>query len=264
MPGNDDIALLDSAIKKAGEIARAHSLRAVESWAKHDGSPVSEADLAVDSFLKNTLCDARPDYGWLSEETADDETRLSRQRVWIVDPIDGTKSFLAGTRDWCVVAALIEKGRPILARVYNPMTAQIYAAEIGKGARLNGQPVKSSRISRIEQAKVMAHKGVFTSDKWANPLPDIRIDTIASLSLRLCQVVSGAVDGTLATGEKFNWDLAAGDLLIKEAGGKVSDLSGKGFSYDKPGTKQPNGLLAAGVPLYDKLLAFTRTHKAGK
>jgi len=126
----DDEVLLDQAIRKAGKLALKYYNSSTRSWDKSDGSPVTEADLAVDEFLKSTLMKDRPDYGWLSEETTDNKDRLSRQRVWIVDPIDGTRSFVERTGEWCISAALVENGKPVVARIFRPLTSDMYSAAV--------------------------------------------------------------------------------------------------------------------------------------
>jgi myo-inositol-1(or 4)-monophosphatase len=257
LPANDDVSLLDEAVRKAGEIALEYYRTSAKFWAKGDGSPVTEADMAVDKFLRETLMTARPDYGWLSEETADNTDRLGKQRVWIVDPIDGTSAFVKRTDQWCVATALIEDGRPVLTRIFRPLGDEMYAAERGKGARLNGRKLAVSRQSVLSESRVMARFGAFKPDYWRTPLPDIRVDAVTSLALRLCLVADGRFDATLTIGRKSNWDLAGGDLMVHEAGGRMTNLAGELFSYNEKTTQQGGGMLAANSEIHQQLLDFT-------
>src|ERR1700730_18243141 len=172
MPINDDVAarphaasgdtwtpvnaaeLLADAVRDAGKMALAMERAGYNSWAKENQSPVSDVDLALDRELRARLSAIAPDYGWLSEETADDPARLKRRRVWVVDPIDGTRAFIAGQPDWCVVAALVEDGRPIAGARYAPASDELFTAAAGHGARKNGAPIRASERARLEAARV--------------------------------------------------------------------------------------------------------------
>src|SRR5437660_1447580 len=140
----NDQALLIAAVREAGAIALKAFRTKVRAWEKQGGTPVSDADIAVNQHLQRRLGEARPDYGWLSEETEDDQTRLEKRRVWVVDPIDGTRAFLAGTPHFCQAVALVEDGRPILAALFNPATDEFFEAAVGNGATLNGKPIRVS------------------------------------------------------------------------------------------------------------------------
>jgi len=223
------------------------------SWTKSDGSPVSETDLLIDGFLRERLLGARPDYGWLSEETSDDLARLGKRRLWLVDPIDGTSAFLGGTDHWSIAVALIEDGRPVAASVLRPVTGEHYRATKARGALLNGRSIRVSARRELKGARMVAHRKMLRPERWREPWPEINAGMSTSLALRLCLVASGEYDCALATGRKSDWDLAAGDLIVHEAGGRVSDLAGQTMAYNRSETRQ-HGLVAAGPGLMDQML----------
>lgn len=234
-----DAELLHEAVREAGALARSLFQQSVKGWTKSDGSPVTEADLAVDKVLKARLHDARPDYGWLSEETPDSEERLARRHVWIVDPIDGTRAFTHGGDEWCVAAALLTDGRPVLAAIFRPMTEDLYEARLGQGARLNGTPLRLANARGLTGARILGNASALKLLQAKAP-----VEAVASgstpLAMRLARVAQGALDAALSTTPKHDWDLAAGDLLVHEAGGTVTGLNGKVFTYNRRETRQAN------------------------
>lgn len=234
-----DAELLHAAVREAGRLARSLFQQKIKRWTKSDGSPVTEADLAVDKVLKALLHEARPDYGWLSEETPDTPDRLARRQVWIVDPIDGTRAYAQGGDEWCVAAALLVDGRPELAAIYRPMADEFYEAQRGKGARLNGEKLRTARPSGLAGARVLGNASAIKQLEATAP-----IEAIASgntpLAMRLARVASGELEAALSTTPKHDWDLAAGDLLVHEAGGTVTGLDGQVFSYNRAETRQAN------------------------
>jgi myo-inositol-1(or 4)-monophosphatase len=234
-----DAELLREAVREAGGLARSLFQRSIKGWTKSDGSPVTEADLAVDKALKARLHGARPDYGWLSEETPDSDERLTRRHVWIVDPIDGTRAFAQGGDEWCVVAALLFDGRPKLAAIYRPMTDDLYEASHGQGARLNGRPLRMAETSELAGARILGNASALKQLQARIP-----VEAVASgstpLAMRLARVAQSELDAALSTTPKHDWDLAAGDLLVHEAGGTVTGLDGKRFTYNRPETRQAN------------------------
>jgi myo-inositol-1(or 4)-monophosphatase len=149
---------LDKAVRQAGKIALSFFKSDLKSWEKNPGDPVSEADIAIDSFLKQHLLNTHPDYGWLSEETADDPARLNKSRVWIIDPIDGTRSFIAGKPEFTVCAALVEDGKPVCAAVFNPVTDEFFEATLGQGAFLNGEKLSCSDNQSLENTRLLASR----------------------------------------------------------------------------------------------------------
>lgn len=250
--------LLCEAIREAGEMAQDYFRRDPQSWRKDDDTPVSEADIAIDKALRERLTGARPDIGWLSEETHDDRSRLGCERLWIVDPIDGTRAFLEGRDAWCVAGALVANGRPVAAAVSAPEREEFYHARIAGGAWLNGERLRASPRDELDGAGVIAHQSFFKAQRWDRPWPPMRRGMSTSIVLRLCLIAAGRYDAALALGWKSDWDLAAGDLLVHEAGGAVSDLAGNPLRFNRHSTRQ-KGLVASAPGLYHDIIERTRS-----
>lgn len=225
-----DLDLVLRTVADAGRLAMKHLQGGTRHWHKKDGTPVSDADHAVDRLLENRLRGARPTYGWLSEESEGDALPADRPS-WIVDPIDGTRAFLSGQQHWCVCVALVRHGRPVVGVVHAPALRQTFAASVESGATLNGDAIAVSGRRRLEASVVLANRAAFRPERWSIPLPHLESASLASLALRLCSVATGAADAALALTYKHDWDLAAGDLIVCEAGGKVSDLTGNPLYY---------------------------------
>lgn len=247
-----DLALIVEAARACGPLLKSSFREPVKSWAKEGGSPVSEIDLALDEKIKRILRGARPDYGWLSEETPDDEARLSHARVFIVDPLDGTEAFLRGKPEFCVSIGLAENGRMIAGCVYNPISEELFEAARGEGAKCNGAPITATAKSELDDARIIATKTFFTSPRWRTPWPAMAVSQKAALAYRLALVAAGAVDGAISLGFKNEWDIAAGALLVEEAGGFARDGKGRPLVFNQPVPRSP-GLLAAGPNLFPLL-----------
>ena len=194
---------------------------------KADGTPVTNADLEVDFLLKEILTSARPDYGWLSEETADDPVRLGKQRLFVVDPIDGTKSYLRDRPWWTVSIAVVEQGRPTVGVVVAPDPGEIYLATAGQGATRNGDPIAPSAADALEGCAMLADRTMLENPRWRVPWPPMRIESRNSLAYRVCLVAAGDFDAALALSSKSEWDLAAADLIATEAGCRVTTHKGE-------------------------------------
>ena len=241
MSAFDDLArdlspVLRDTAHEAGSIAsrffRSGLKTSARIWSKGGGSPVTEADMAVDGFLKTRLSEALPNAGWLSEETADDPIRLEREFVWIVDPIDGTRAFLSGSHDWSVSIALLGGGRPILGIVYAPAHKALYEARRGHGALRDGKPIEVSPASRLQDLSVAGPKTLVDSlEQRAGALK--RPPRIPSLALRLARVAEGSIDAGLISSNACDWDIAAGDLILEEAGGLLTRLDGPRPAYNQ-------------------------------
>jgi myo-inositol-1(or 4)-monophosphatase len=245
-----DAELLFAAVSDAGAIGLELSRQNVRNWAKPDGSTVTEADLQIDAFLKSRLHGARPDYGWLSEESVDTLDRLPRSRLWIVDPIDGTNSFVNGTDGWCIGAALVEDGHPVLAALHQPVAKQFFAAALGHGAFCNQVLMKPNDGAGFAGASLLG------TGRALKALPGVKAAAAPNipLLLRLAHVASGKADIALSLGMRNDWDLAAGHLLVQEAGGAITQASGAAMIYNQAVPKQ-NGLLAAGKLRHGAVLA---------
>jgi len=237
-----DLALLIDAAGQAGRIALGFFKQSPEVWLKGGTSPVSEADYAADSFLNRTLLAARPDYGWLSEEAADDAARLAAKRTFVVDPIDGTRGFLEGRSEWCVSIAVVERGRPIAGVLECPARKETYSAALGAGAFKNGK-----RLT-LDEARPAALVG--GPADMVNALPDDtrrrvkRAEYIPSLAYRLAMVADGTLDASFVRPNSHDWDLAGADLILREAGGDLLNEYGKAPTY--AGREIRHGALVAG------------------
>ncbi len=219
---NLDIELLRSAAVAGGIMALGHFRRDVKTWAKENASPVTEADYLVDDFLRQNLTAARPDYGWLSEETADDATRLSKKRVFIVDPIDGTRGFIRGEDSWTICIGVVEDGLPIAGVVYAPARDELYEAVLGGGAKLNGAPL--IRRSHPGDAPIIPAPGAVHKELEASSLVYVRGPTLPSLAYRLVQVATGVLDGAVARRGAQDWDIAAAMIILSESGLALEDV----------------------------------------
>ena len=257
MPGADDdfaaeAALLAGTLREAGQLATGMFGAGVKSWIKDVSSPVSDADIAVNDFLEERLRSFNPDYGWLSEESADDPERLSKSRVWVVDPIDGTRAFLNKRKDWSISVALIEHGTPVLGCVYAPMSDEFYLAERGRGATLNASAIKTARGTDLDLTRIAAPQSIL--DRVAKIAGGTAgYPRIGSLALRMCRVANGALDAAFAGGHSRDWDIAAADLIIREAEGAMTELSGENLQYNCPEVAHGT-LVAAGGARHRHLL----------
>jgi myo-inositol-1(or 4)-monophosphatase len=239
-----DLDLLSTAAAEAGTLALGWFRRDPRVWTKGNASPVSEADLAVDAFLRDRLTAARPDYGWLSEETEDDRARLATRRLFVVDPIDGTRGFLAGSDEWTVSLAVVEDGRPAVAVLVQPSTGRTWTARTGAGAHLDGDRLAVAPPPPIGAARATgpsSMRGRFEEATGAG----FRGGPIASLALRIAMVADGRLDLAFAKPNAHDWDIAAADLILTEAGGVLIDPAGERLAYNRPDPRHPALVAAA-------------------
>jgi myo-inositol-1(or 4)-monophosphatase len=227
-----DADLLKATVREAGALALSLFRTELKNWTKGVSSPVSEADIAVNDLLEARLRSATPDYGWLSEESADDEHRLAKRLVWIVDPIDGTRGYLAGREDWCVSVALVEDTAPLLAAVFAPASNEFFFAGRGRGATRNRIPLQATSGTAMDFSRVAGPKPLVERLK-ASPGDIVLHPRIGSLALRLCRVAQGSLDAAFAGGQSRDWDLAAANLIVQEANGNMTALSGEAILYNR-------------------------------
>ncbi len=254
MPAHD-LPLLVDAIRIAGRVARSFTGKTARRWDKPGGAgPVTEADLAVDKALSTTLRTARPDYGWLSEETEDTADRLSADTVFVVDPIDGTRSFVEGARTWAISVAVAHHGCVTAAAIYLPMRDFLYTAALGKGAWLNSSPMTVSAQNTLRQSQLLAARPILQPSIWKGGMPAFERHYRPSLAYRLSLVAQGRFDGMLTLRPTWEWDIAAGALIVTEAGGTVSDRNGAPlvFNNAKP---HINGIVAAAPKVHAETVA---------
>ena len=254
MPETDLDLLIDAALASA-KIAQTFFQNAPKIWDKADGAgPVTEADLAVNALLEEKLLNARPNYGWLSEESADNSLRQSKEFVFIIDPIDGTRSFIEGARTWAHSLAVARHGVITAAVVLLPMRDLLFTAELGGGARLNNTPISASRQDGYLGSNILAAKPGLDAKHWADGKPPV-FDRHhrPSLAYRLSLVAQGEFDAMLTLRPSWEWDIAAGALIITEAGGTISDKTGAPLKFNSTDPRL-NGVVAAGPSLHSTLI----------
>lgn len=247
-----DLDIMKKLAREGGALARRLASEGLKSWDKNPGDPVSEADLAVNSLLKEGLLAHRPDYGWLSEESQDDETRLTKDRLWVVDPIDGTRAFIQDKPEYTISIAMVENGQAMLGCLYDPSRDVLYHAWKDEGAYANDRAINVSSKVDLEGAKIVAADDFLKSKLWPQPWPDITSDNPNSIALRLAWVAEGIRHAAFTLRPKNDWDLAAAGLILQEAGGRLTNHEGQPLVYNKPEPVHQT-LLACCPGLYDDL-----------
>jgi myo-inositol-1(or 4)-monophosphatase len=238
----EDRDLLRATAVTAGIIAAGYFRRELKTWTKENASPVSEADIVLDRFLHSALTAARPAYGWLSEETTDTAERLGRARVFIVDPIDGTRGFIRGEDSWTISLAVVEDGVPIAGVVYAPARDELYDAATGEGAQLNGRPLR--RVTPVgRRAPLIPAPGAVHQELQAAGLHYERGPAYPSLAYRLVQVASGRLDAVVARRGAQDWDVAGAAAILNEAGIDFADVCEGALRLNRPDVR--HGALAA-------------------
>lgn len=250
-----------SAVVEAGRIAMRFFRQKYERWEKSPGQIVTEADLAVDRYLHAELRRDHATDGWLSEETEDDRVRLQRRRVWVVDPIDGTRSFAEGVAEFTISVALLIDDRAVLGFVLNPATDEMFEARLGHGTYLNGVRVQTTHMHELHDARIVASKFETRNRNFKSLIPNARMSSLGSLAYKLALVAAGRFDGYLSWRRTHDWDIAAAVLLLAEAGGVLTDAGGGPIHLNRPDPIH-QGLLAAGAGLHPALLAATETTHA--
>lgn len=253
----EDLLTLRAVAREAGQLALDYLKTGdVKTWDKTKGHPVTEADIAVNNLIQRRLMQARPDYGWLSEETTlDNETRHG-SRVWVVDPIDGTRAFIGGRPYWCIGIAVLEAGRSRVGVVYAPALDEMYEARIDGGAFLNGRPIRVSDRTTEADARIITNESILSHPGWPTPWPTVELvkpKPNATL-LRMCWVAAGKCDAVLALLRKSDWDLAPGTIIVAEAGGLAQTHKGEPYVFNRSEPAQ-RSLLAAGKALHSLLTA---------
>lgn len=245
--GLPPLSLLCEAAREAGALALSYFRKDPKRWLKPGDSPVTEADLAIDHMLHKDLRTAYPDYGWLSEEIENDGSRLNGAPTFVVDPIDGTRGFIAGNDQWVVSIAIVEDGAPKLGVLFNPVRGEMYFAQAGKGAFKETddgqvQALQPSGKDEVDGALIACPANMIPSGA---AFPFSKADHIASLALRIAQVAEGSLDGCIAKGGARHWDIAAADLIASEAGVPLVYTDGPLMRYDLDDIRHPLFLCAS-------------------
>lgn len=253
---NADVQMLEDAAREAGEIALHYFRGDNKVWKKTGNSPVSEADIEVDSYLRRVLRQARPSHGWLSEETVDNPDRLDLSEVFIVDPIDGTRGFVEGRNEWCISVAIVRNGSPHAAVLHCPALDRTYTALLGEGAQLNGKALVPPKKNEIRVLTGSRKLNDTITEKFGQRYEVI--PSIPSLAYRIALVASSEIDGAFAHGGSHEWDLAAADLIIAESGGAITTRAGKAITYNGDDIRMP-ALVISAAGLKNDLLELAKS-----
>lgn len=251
-----DHALMLEATREAGAVALRFFRDGVKSWHKRPNDPVSEADMAVDALLRERLIQARPDYGWLSEES--ERIEVKGGDLWIVDPIDGTRAFIDSKPEFTICVALLRDGYPVLAAIFNPATDEFFDAIAGGGARLNGKPAHASGHGSLTEARFLASRRTFERHGWISRTAKADFAYRNSIAYRMALVAAGKYDAAISLTEKSDWDVAAADLLVQEAGGRVATADGAPLTYDADKHRHPS-VIATGAYIFDDVVNLLKT-----
>ncbi len=250
-----DLALLIDAARLAGAIALRHWRQAPQVWEKPDGQgPVSAADIEVNEALAAYLRSLRPTYGWLSEESEDDTARLSTESQFVLDPIDGTRTFLKGETAFSHSLAVVKNGQVTAGVVYLPAQDKLYAATIDGPATLNGVEIRATTPTTSIDARVLTGKGALSPDQWPGGVPTISRHFRSSMAWRLCLVAEGAFDAMLTLRPSWEWDIAAGSLIAARAGARVTDRRGAPLHFNAADPRSA-GVIVASPDLHTELIA---------
>ena len=241
-----------AAARAGGAIVAKYYKGDYEVHEKAPDNPLTVADTEADAAIKKLLLDTFPDDGWLSEETADTTARLSKSRVWIVDPLDGTKEFTQHLPDFCVCVALVIDGVVEVGVSYNPAEDLLFAARRGGGTTLNGKPVHCTPQTNVADAVVLASRSEDKRGEWDAYKGRMKVKLTGSVAYKFALMAAGMADATFSLTPKNEWDICAGTMLVEEAGGVVTDRYGKPLTFNNPRTLLP-GLIAASAVLYGPL-----------
>jgi myo-inositol-1(or 4)-monophosphatase len=248
---SDELETAEHAARQAGAAIMGLFKGTYDVHEKSKNNPVTTADLEANRLIRETIHARFPRDGWLSEEDKDSAERLRQARVWVIDPIDGTKEFIEGVPQFAVSIAFVENGRPKAAVIFNPAQAQLYKAAAGSGAFLNGAPIRVTPRQEVDGACLLVSRSE-PQRKFQVFVERCEMKPIGSIAYRLAKVAAGDGDGTLTFRSIYEWDICAGVLLVEAAGGKVVDGSGRDLLFNQ---REPRhrGVVAANAPLSDGL-----------
>lgn len=258
---SNEARVLEQTMRLAGSEIRNIAAAGFETQYKSNQDPLTTADLAANEILKLALTEAFPSYGWLSEETVDNRDRLKNDMVWVVDPIDGTKEFVQGIPEFSISVALVDHGQPILGAVYNPSTDEYFEAIKGGGASLNGAPLNKDRRAP-GRLSILGSRSEMKRGEFKEFEEDFDIRAVGSIAYKLALVAAGKADATFSLGPKNEWDIAAGVLLVEEAGGIAVDKGFEKFVFNQPNTLVSGIIAGSGVsfPLVKRRISGINRH----
>ncbi|MGH2272790.1 3'(2'),5'-bisphosphate nucleotidase CysQ [Anaerohalosphaeraceae bacterium U12dextr] len=249
-----DLMRIQEALAEAAKVVSAFTPGRIAAEKKAGGDPVTAADFALDKVLKEMLLG--PGEGWLSEETADNPDRLNKQRVWIVDPIDGTREFVEGIPEWCISVGLVVKGKPVAGGILNPPAGQLFLGSLDTGVTLNGTPARATDKTTLAGARVLASRSEIRKGLW-KPLESAPFTIVpcGSIAYKLAQVAAGLADATISLAPKNEWDVAAGAALVAAGGGTTQIKNDPNRLFNRHNTLM-DGFTACGQALYTLLHPF--------
>jgi myo-inositol-1(or 4)-monophosphatase len=247
MSRREDLERIEHALRETAKILSSYFRSDLEVQRKAGGDPVTAADRESNEALLRLL--PEPGDGWLSEETVDDPVRLAARRVWIVDPLDGTREFVTGIPEWSISIGLVEDGEPVAGGICNPATGETVLGAVGSGVTLNGKPVSTAARAELDGARVLASRSEVKRGEWERfREAPFRVEACGSVAYKLSQVAAGLADATWTLVPKHEWDVAAGVALVRAAGGKVWLPTGGAPRFNRPSPKLP-GLIATSASL---------------
>ena len=250
------------AVKKASDVILKYYNSSYVVKMKGKGNPVTDADIEADDILKEILMSETPDFGWLSEETRDSESRLNKKMVWIVDPLDGTKEFVEGVPNFVISIGLVQNGKPILGTIYNPVTKELFTAHTGKGVKLNGKKCQISSENNFDNISMLNSRSETKSGLWEPYKKYFKeIMPIGSIAYKLALVSSLQSDMVASLKPKNEWDICAGHCLINESGGKLLTSLGKEITYNNNDTLITPGLVAGNSKVVDSMIELIQKSK---
>jgi len=261
----NELNIAIEAAETAGGILMEYYRSEYEVRDKDYHNPVTTADYASDKHLKEFLTDNYPGYGWLSEETIDSPERLSRDRVWVVDPLDGTKEFIEGVPQFVVSVGLVEAGRPVVGVLHNPVAKETFSAAAGHGAKLNGKPVTASSSTQLEKAEILSSRSETRRGLWKPFQSSFRaLKAVGSVAYKLGLVASGSADVFASLRPKNEWDICAGNCILNEAGAELRTLAGHEIRYNQEDVLITPGLVAGNPTIVQAFLKLYRSnHRQG-
>ena len=257
---NELLKLSEYAIKQASDIILKYYNSSYEVQMKGKGNPVTDADIEADAILKDVLMKETPDFGWLSEETRDSSERLNKDRVWVVDPLDGTKEFVEGIPNFVISIGLVEEGKPILGAIYNPVSEELFTAYLGSGVKLNGHGYTISQNNEFNRMSMLNSRSETKAGLW-KPYEKYfnKVIPIGSIAYKLALVSTSQSDMVASLKPKNEWDICAGHCLINESGGTLITSLGQEITYNNPKTLITPGLIAGSKSSVQDMIDLIKT-----
>ncbi|MEN9208584.1 MAG: 3'(2'),5'-bisphosphate nucleotidase CysQ [Gloeomargarita sp. GMQP_bins_120] len=249
-----ELAVVATALQAAGAAVQGVVQDGLQTTYKRGDDPLTQADLAANRVLQEQLLGAFPQDGWLSEETQDQEERLRRERVWVVDPIDGTRELVAGIPEYALSVALVVQGQPVLGGVYNPARDELFLGVVGQGVTYNGRSVRADHPLQ-QPPLVLASRSEVRRGEWTGFQSTLQVQVVGSIAYKLARVAAGQADATFSLGPKHEWDVAGGAALVMAAGGVVTDARGQALRFNQMPPLLP-GIVATTPAAWEVLWPF--------